>query len=62
MTKIAFRNHFDNELKTYENIKVINLVQQCGREKILFEKYTEHIFHYDCKDVTYVAFDFQGYW
>lgn len=61
-TKIAFEKHFAKEIKTYGPICVINLVDQTGKERVIWDAYSNHIFQYNSPYVTYVTFDFHEYW
>lgn len=60
-TQKAFAKHFDDELQIYENICIVNLVEQTGKEKIIGDKYAEHIIRYNCEKLMYVTFDFHEY-
>ncbi|XP_044737483.1 phosphatidylinositide phosphatase SAC2 [Chrysoperla carnea] len=60
-TQIAFDKHFNNELQMYGPICIVNLVEQSGKEKVIFDAYSNHVFKYNHKDVTYVTFDFHEY-
>lgn len=51
-TQIAFANHFDSELKLYKSMIIINLVEQCGKEEIIFEAYGNHV-RIDQVPITY---------
>lgn len=61
-TKIAFEKHFAKEIKYYGPVCVINLVDQSGKEKIIWDTYSHHIFQYNSPYITYVTFDFHEYW
>lgn len=60
-TQKAFGRHFDDELQIYENICIVSLVEQSGKEKIIGDKYAEHIIRYNCEKLMYVTFDFHEY-
>lgn len=60
-TQSAFAKHFDNELGLYDQITIVNLVEQSGKEKIIGDKYAEHIIKYDSEKLSYVTFDFHHY-
>ncbi|XP_044754264.1 phosphatidylinositide phosphatase SAC2 isoform X2 [Coccinella septempunctata] len=57
----AFEKHFCNEIKTYGPICAINLVDQSGHEKVIFDAYSNQIFQFDSPFITYVTFDFHEY-
>ncbi|KAJ8715665.1 hypothetical protein PYW07_010147 [Mythimna separata] len=57
----AFKKHFEEELKTYKNVCIVNLVDQQGRERIIWEAYGEHVLKYNSPDVIYATFDFHEY-
>lgn len=61
-TQIAFAKHFDEELKLYKSICIINLVEQSGKEKIMFDAYGNHVVKYNNDHLIYVTFDFHEYW
>lgn len=61
-TKLAFEKHFDKELMSYGPICVVNLVDQMGKEKVIWDAYTNHIRAYDNPNLVYVTFDFHEYW
>ncbi|KAJ6640021.1 Phosphatidylinositide phosphatase SAC2 [Pseudolycoriella hygida] len=46
-TQLAFQKHFDQELSIYNNIYIINLVEQSGKEKVIFDAYGTHIIKYN---------------
>lgn len=61
-TQVAFEKHFDSELGIYGPICIVNLVEQAGREKVIWDAYSHHIFTYNCPDLIYTTFDFHEYW
>lgn len=61
-TQIAFTKHFDEELEFYKSICIINLVEQSGKEKIMFDAYGNHVVKYNNDNLIYVTFDFHEYW
>ncbi|XP_069695260.1 phosphatidylinositide phosphatase SAC2 isoform X2 [Periplaneta americana] len=60
-TQVAFEKHFKEELAVYGPICIVNLVDQAGKEKIIWDAYTNHILAYNSLDVTYATFDFHEY-
>lgn len=60
-TQQAFELHFNRELEIYQSICVINLVEQSGKEKIVGDKYADHIVRYNNEKIIYVTFDFHDY-
>ncbi|XP_037027725.1 phosphatidylinositide phosphatase SAC2 isoform X2 [Bradysia coprophila] len=60
-TQLAFQKHFDQELSIYNNVYIINLVEQCGKEKVIFDAYGNHILKYNSEKLLYVTFDFHEY-
>ncbi|CAK9808185.1 Phosphatidylinositide phosphatase SAC2 [Anthophora quadrimaculata] len=60
-TQIAFEKHFAEELRLYGPICIVNLVEQTGKEKIIWEAYSNHILNYNHPDITYTTFDFHEY-
>lgn len=59
--EVAFKVHFDDELKKYQQVCIVNLVEQQGREKIIWEAYGNHVLKYNSPDVIYATFDFHEY-
>ncbi|CAG9818977.1 unnamed protein product [Phaedon cochleariae] len=60
-TKVAFETHFNKEVKKYGPICVINLVDQTGKEKVIFDAYSHYILQQNSPFITYVTFDFHEY-
>ncbi|XP_054278972.1 phosphatidylinositide phosphatase SAC2 [Macrosteles quadrilineatus] len=60
-TSIAFERHFEEELSRYGPICVVNLVEQTGKERVIWDAFTNHIMQYNHQDITYVTFDFHEY-
>jgi hypothetical protein len=60
-TKVAFEKHFSNEVQKYGPICAVNLIDQTGKEKIIFDAYSTYILHYNSPFITYVTFDFHEY-
>lgn len=61
-TQVAFAKHFDEELELYKAIIIINLVEQSGKEKIMFDAFGNHVVKYNHDQLIYVTFDFHEYW
>ncbi|XP_037967524.2 phosphatidylinositide phosphatase SAC2 [Plutella xylostella] len=57
----AFRNHFTEELSIYKHVCIVNLVDQTGREKVIFDAYSDHVLMYNSPDIIYSTFDFHQY-
>ncbi|XP_017752841.1 PREDICTED: phosphatidylinositide phosphatase SAC2 isoform X2 [Eufriesea mexicana] len=60
-TQIAFEKHFTEELGLYGPICIVNLVEQTGKEKIIWEAYSNHVLNYNNPNITYTTFDFHEY-
>ncbi|XP_050685103.1 phosphatidylinositide phosphatase SAC2 isoform X2 [Leptidea sinapis] len=60
-SQAAFRKHFEEELKIYKQVCIVNLVEQQGRERIIWEAYGNHVLKYNSPDVIYATFDFHEY-
>ncbi|XP_029172365.1 phosphatidylinositide phosphatase SAC2 isoform X2 [Nylanderia fulva] len=60
-TQIAFEKHFGEELALYGPVCIVNLVEQSGKEKIIWEAYSNYVFNYNHSDITYTTFDFHEY-
>lgn len=61
-TKEAFIKHINKELQTYGPLYIINLVEQTGKERILFDAYSNQLLQFNSPDITYCTFDFHEYW
>lgn len=57
----AFEQHFNNEIHTYGPICAVNLVDQTGSEKVIFDAYSNYVYLYNSPFITYVTFDFHEY-
>ncbi|XP_026668403.1 phosphatidylinositide phosphatase SAC2 isoform X2 [Ceratina calcarata] len=60
-TQVAFEKHFTEELDLYGPVCIVNLVEQAGKEKIIWEAYSNHVINYNHPDITYTSFDFHEY-
>ncbi|XP_063992815.1 phosphatidylinositide phosphatase SAC2 isoform X1 [Diachasmimorpha longicaudata] len=60
-TQIAFEKHFEEELSHYGPISIVNLIEQSGKEKIIWDAYNNHVINYNNPDITYTTFDFHEY-
>ncbi|XP_055614835.1 phosphatidylinositide phosphatase SAC2 isoform X2 [Toxorhynchites rutilus septentrionalis] len=60
-THLAFEKHFNEELKIYNSVCVINLVEQNGKEKVIGDAYANHVMRYNSDKLIYVTFDFHEY-
>uniref|UniRef100_A0A146LP15 Phosphatidylinositide phosphatase SAC2 n=2 Tax=Lygus hesperus TaxID=30085 RepID=A0A146LP15_LYGHE len=57
-TKLAFERHMKEELETYGPVCIVNLVEQTGKEKVIWEGFTEQVINFDSPQITYATFDF----
>ncbi|XP_013185101.2 phosphatidylinositide phosphatase SAC2 [Amyelois transitella] len=57
----AFEKHFKEELEKYKQVCIVNLVEQQGRERIIWDAYSHHVLKYNSPDVIYATFDFHEY-
>lgn len=60
-TQVAFEKHFEEELSYYGPICILNLIEQSGKEKIIWDVYSNHVINYNHQDITYTTFDFHEY-
>ncbi|CAH1115746.1 unnamed protein product [Psylliodes chrysocephalus] len=60
-TQVAFEKHFTKEIHNYGPICIVNLIDQAGKERVIFDSYSNHVFLYNSPFVTYVTFDFHEY-
>jgi len=60
----AFIKHIEDELsKTKGNqLVLISLIDEWGKENILNDTYYEHIIKYNNPNLSYITFDFHEYW
>ena len=61
-TQTAFEKHFAEELLVYGPVCIVNLVDQAGKERVIWDAYTNHILTYNSSDIIYATFDFHEYW
>lgn len=61
-TQEAFELHFTKEISLYDNVCIVNLVEQNGKEKLIGDTYAKHVMKYNNVRLTYVTFDFHDYW
>ncbi|XP_008546060.1 phosphatidylinositide phosphatase SAC2 isoform X2 [Microplitis demolitor] len=60
-TQIAFEKHFAEETACYGPICIVNLIEQSGKEKIIWDAYSDHVIKYNSPDIIYTTFDFHEY-
>ncbi|KAK2852569.1 hypothetical protein Q7C36_007770 [Tachysurus vachellii] len=53
-----FALHFEEQVKIYKKLVVINLVDQNGREKLIGDAYIKQVLLFNNPNLTYVSFDF----
>ncbi|XP_074531631.1 phosphatidylinositide phosphatase SAC2 isoform X2 [Halichoeres trimaculatus] len=53
-----FAAHFEEQLKIYKMLVILNLVDQSGREKIIGDSYLKQVLLFNNPNLTYVSFDF----
>lgn len=61
-THLAFEKHFEQEVRMYQSVCIINLVEQSGKEKVIGDAYANHVVRYNSDKLIYVTFDFHEYW
>lgn len=61
-TQVAFDKHFNEEMSVYGPICIVNLIDQQGKEKVIGDAYTNHIFNFNSPNLAYALFDFHEYW
>lgn len=59
--KKAFEEHFAEQLKIYDQVSVITLVELIGKERVIGSAYLDHILDYNSNKITYITFDFHEY-
>lgn len=57
-TKVAFEKHMNGEIKEYGPVCIVNLVEQTGKERVIWEGFSHQILQYNSDQVTYAVFDF----
>jgi len=60
--RAAFERHFERELSLYSNMRVVSLVDQSGKEKVISDAFLSHMLTLDDPQLTYITFDFHEYW
>ncbi|XP_031350029.1 phosphatidylinositide phosphatase SAC2 isoform X1 [Photinus pyralis] len=60
-TQAVFVKHFNKEMILYGPICIINLIEQTGKEKVIWDAYSNHIFQFNSPHITYCTFDFHEY-
>ncbi|XP_008198080.1 phosphatidylinositide phosphatase SAC2 isoform X1 [Tribolium castaneum] len=60
-TKVAFEKHFSHEVQKYGPVCAINLIDQTGKERVIFDAYSNYVLLYNSPFITYVTFDFHEY-
>ncbi|XP_065086127.1 phosphatidylinositide phosphatase SAC2 isoform X3 [Ochlerotatus camptorhynchus] len=60
-THLAFEKHFEQEVRMYQSVCIINLVEQSGKEKVIGDAYANHVVRYNSDKLIYVTFDFHEY-
>ena len=58
----AFIKHFEDQLRHYDRVAAINVVDHTGKEKVIADAFLKHILLYNSPNLMYVAFDFHEYW
>jgi len=43
-------------------MRVVSLVDQAGKEKVISDAFLSHVLTLDYPDLTYITFDFHEYW
>ncbi|XP_025834417.1 phosphatidylinositide phosphatase SAC2 isoform X2 [Agrilus planipennis] len=59
--QVAFAKHFAKEIAKYGPVCIINLIEQTGKERIVWEAYTNHVLQLNCPELVYCTFDFHEY-
>ncbi|KAI5713687.1 hypothetical protein M8J76_003515 [Diaphorina citri] len=57
----AFEKHFEEQLSLYAKVIIVNLVEQMGKESIIYNAYTQHVLSLNNEQLVYVSFDFHEY-
>eukprot|EP01102_Stenamoeba_stenopodia_P007643 TRINITY_DN2153_c0_g1_i2.p1 TRINITY_DN2153_c0_g1~~TRINITY_DN2153_c0_g1_i2.p1 ORF type:complete len:604 (+),score=92.33 TRINITY_DN2153_c0_g1_i2:33-1814(+) len=57
-TELAFRRHFEEQVRIYGKHTLVNLVNQDGQEGVIASAYEEHHGLLRSVDLRYIAFDF----
>ncbi|KAF5298153.1 hypothetical protein FQA39_LY02577 [Lamprigera yunnana] len=60
-TQSVFAKHFNKELMCYGPICIINLIEQLGKEKVIWDAYSNHVLQFNSPHITYCTFDFHEY-
>nr|XP_024214319.1 phosphatidylinositide phosphatase SAC2 isoform X3 [Halyomorpha halys] len=57
-TKLAFEKHMKSEIAHYGPVCIINLAEQVGKERVIWEGFTQHVLQFNSDQVIYAVFDF----
>ncbi|CAH1404834.1 unnamed protein product [Nezara viridula] len=57
-TKLAFEKHMKGEITHYGPVCIINLAEQTGKERVIWEGFTQHVLQFNSDQVIYAVFDF----
>ncbi|GAB1607685.1 hypothetical protein Ahia01_001052400, partial [Argonauta hians] len=57
----AFEKHFNEQLKIYDKISVITLVELVGKEQVIGSAFLDRILDFNSEDIIYIVFDFHEY-
>ncbi|RZF34258.1 hypothetical protein LSTR_LSTR016307 [Laodelphax striatellus] len=60
-TRLAFEKHFEEEVGCYGPVCIVNLVEQSGKERVIWDAYTQHVLAYNSPQLVYATFDFHEY-
>ncbi|XP_039300806.1 phosphatidylinositide phosphatase SAC2-like, partial [Nilaparvata lugens] len=60
-TRLAFAKHFEDETACYGPVCIVNLVEQAGKERVIWDAYTQHVLHLNSPQLLYATFDFHEY-
>ncbi|XP_026684321.1 uncharacterized protein LOC113470240 [Diaphorina citri] len=52
----AFEKHFEEQLSLYDKVIIVNLVEQMGKESIIYNAYTQHVLSLNNEQLVYVNF------
>lgn len=50
------------EIANYGPVCIVNLAEQVGKERVIWEAFTQHVLQFDSDQVIYAVFDFHEHW
>lgn len=52
----------NDEIKQYGPVCIVNLTEQSGKERVIWDGFSHQILQFNNENVTYAVFDFHEHW